>query len=113
MYRSIIKYSMIAALLVITGCAAPPAGSRVGGPSAAPESDAKSASVYVTNQPEEKGVESITLECRVAHQLGCRHKGRIYPWNAWVETKGYKASKYTIVDVVQTGNKATVTLIKK
>jgi len=106
------------ALLLMSGCAALPAHNGVKGESTRSSSvvdGVESESVYVTNQTEMKSEETeiITLECLAAHSLGCRFKGRLYPWNAWVEKKGYKASEYAIQDVQQAGNKAVVTLVKK
>ena len=69
-------------------------------------------SVYVTSQSAEKGGETLTLECRSAHRLGCRHQGRIYPWNAWVELQD-RDGEYEIVDVRQSGHRAEVIVQRK
>jgi hypothetical protein len=53
------------------------------------------------------------LECRSANRLGCRHKGYIYPWNAWAELKGYKSADYTVEEVLMSGNQATVVVAKR
>lgn len=55
----------------------------------------------------------IELECHSANRLGCRHKGNIYPWNAWVEAKGYDSLRYAVKDVNQSGNKATVLVVER
>lgn len=52
--------------------------------------------------------QGIKVECASANKLGCRHKGRTYPWGAWLEVKGYSSKKYALIDVVQAGNRATV-----
>lgn len=52
--------------------------------------------------------EVIELECKAANKLGCRYKGRLYPWNAWVEKKGYSSKQFVVKDVTQTGSTATV-----
>jgi hypothetical protein len=57
--------------------------------------------------------ELIRLECRSAIRLGCRHKGYIYPWNAWVEMKGYKSTEYEVKDVVKAENHASVLVMKR
>jgi hypothetical protein len=56
---------------------------------------------------------AIKLECKVANQLGCRHQGRIFPWNAWVEAMGYNSTQYAVHDVIRAGNKATVLIMKR
>ncbi len=55
----------------------------------------------------------ITLECKVANPIGCRYHGRIYPWNAWVEAMGYNSKEYALKDVIPSGNKASVRIIKR
>ena len=56
---------------------------------------------------------AIELECKSANRLGCRHKGRTYPWNAWVEVKGYNSKRYSVKDVQQTGNRAVVLVVER
>jgi hypothetical protein len=56
---------------------------------------------------------TIELECQSANRLGCRHKGRTYPWNAWVEVKGYDSKTYSVKDVQQTGNRAVVLVMER
>ena len=55
----------------------------------------------------------VELECKSANRLGCRHKGNLYPWNAWAEVKGYDSVEYEIKEVNQSGNKATVLIVKR
>ena len=57
--------------------------------------------------------EEVELECKSANRLGCRHKGSLYPWNAWAEVKGYDSVEYEVKEVNQTGNKATVLIVKR
>lgn len=62
-----------------------------------------------TKPPEEM----IELECRVAYRQGCRHKGRIYPWHAWVETMGYRSTDYEVKDIQRVDTRATVYVMKR
>ena len=55
----------------------------------------------------------IELECTSANRLGCRHKGNVYPWNAWVEVQGYDSHTYFVKGVNQHGNHATVMVVKR
>jgi len=56
---------------------------------------------------------ALTLECNAAHRLGCRYKGRIFPWSAWVEAKGYNSKQYLVHDVIRSGNKAVVLVVER
>ena len=56
----------------------------------------------------EKEQVMIKVECKSAHDLGCRHKGNIYPWNAWLDIKGYDSKDYELKEVVHEGSRATV-----
>lgn len=60
-----------------------------------------------------KGDQGFEVECKSASTLGCRHKGRIYPWNAWLDMKGYNAKEYDMKEVIQNGGKATVVIVKR
>ena len=53
------------------------------------------------------------LECKTASYMGCRYKGRVYPWNAWVEMKGYDSKEYAVKEVIQTGPRAMVHVIQR
>ncbi len=57
--------------------------------------------------------EPVSLVCAAAIKLGCRRKGTLYPWNAWVEMNGYRSTDYEVKEVVQTGNRATVVVVKR
>jgi len=111
-----VKIAAALILLLVCGCAAPLAEITDKEKAMQPQAESmgvKQQSVFVTSLPEKTGSETITLECKVAHKLGCRYKGRIYPWNAWVEAMGYKSTQYAITDVIQTGNRAVATLVKR
>ncbi len=56
---------------------------------------------------------AIKLECQGANRLGCRYKGRIFPWNAWVEAKGYNSKQYAVKDVIRSGNQAVVLVVER
>jgi len=53
----------------------------------------------------------IRVECKSAHRTGCRAKGRIFPWGAWLDFMGYDSRDYELLKVIQKGPRATV-LIK-
>lgn len=55
----------------------------------------------------------IELECKSANRLGCRHKGQTYPWNAWVEMKGYDSKQYEVKEVISTGPTAVVQVVER
>lgn len=59
------------------------------------------------------GAKGVDVECKSASKLGCRHKGRFYPWNAWLNVKGYDAREYDMKEVIQEGNRATVVIVRR
>ncbi len=67
----------------------------------------------IRSQNVSTGPLEIKLECKAANRLGCRHQGQIYPWNAWVEMKGYNSKRFAVKDLIQTGNTAVVVVIER
>jgi len=57
--------------------------------------------------------EIIQLECKAANHLGCRYRGRVYPWNAWVEVQGYDSKIYKVVEITQKGPRADIQIIER
>jgi len=93
--RKLIKGSLLLATTLIVGCAA-----------SLPSQETRQQTTKV-------GPKVIQLECRAASYMGCRYKGRVYPWNAWVEMKGYDSKEYAVKEVIQTGPRAMVHVIQR
>lgn len=95
MTRKLFKGSLLVLTTLIVGCAA-----------SLPTEE-------TLQQTTEVAPEVIQLECKAASYMGCRYKGRVYPWNAWVEMKGYDSTEYAVKEVIQTGPRAMVHIIPR
>lgn len=99
MKTTLLKMIFLVLLFPMVGCAAK---TGVGAESALPGE---------TGAGKERAM--IEVECKSAYDLGCRHKGYIYPWNAWLDMKGYDAKDYELKEVVRDGSRATVVIMER
>lgn len=110
MEKKLLRIFWFISIIFLTGCAA--SSSLKQEPIVINEPKVDNAKLLYRNQlwDENKGVQ---LECKAANRLGCRHRGNIYPWGAWVELKGYNSSNFEVVEVVQTGSQAQVMVVER
>lgn len=110
MNKKLLSLFLLIAIAFLAGCAATRAVQQK--PVIIDDPVVDNGEVLYRNQAWD-GNQGIEVECKSASSLGCRHKGRVYPWNAWLEVKGYAAKDYDMKEVIQHGSRATVVIMQR